>query len=91
MKTAAVQNLNFLDRTYRLSLSLGVILFIVASQGYLGLWSLVPLLAIYPGITAMIGWDPVYAAKGWNSKLVEQRRRTQTYRARPAAGMAAAH
>lgn len=53
-------NLSIGERTFRTALGLGMIFAVLAETGPLGYLSLIPLIAIYPLMTASIGWDPVY-------------------------------
>lgn len=53
-------NLSIGERAFRVALGLGMILTVLAGSGPLGLTSLIPIIAIYPLMTASIGWDPIY-------------------------------
>jgi len=54
-------NMGKVQRFSMLFLSLALLVITLATQGPLG-WKVVfPYLAIYPGIIALTGWDPVYA------------------------------
>ena len=54
-------NLGATRRVSLMVLSLGMIAVTLATQGPLGWKVIFPLLAIYPGIIALTGWDLVYA------------------------------
>lgn len=53
-------NLSNGERAFRSALGLGMILTVLAGNGPLGLMSLIPIIAIYPLMTASIGVDPFY-------------------------------
>ena len=57
-----VMNQSKVQRVSMLVLSLALIVITLSTQGPLGWKVAFPLLAIYPGIIALTGWDPVYAA-----------------------------
>ena len=54
-------NLGATQRVSLMVLSLGLIAVTLATQGPLGWKVIFPLLAIYPGIIALTGWDLAYA------------------------------
>lgn len=56
------------QRISLLILSIALIAVTLSMQGPLGWYVVLPLLAIVPGIGALIGWDPVFAAAAalWN-------------------------
>ena len=54
-------NLGATRRVSLMVLSLGLIVVTLATQGPLGWKVIFPLIAIYPGIIALTGWDLVYA------------------------------
>ena len=56
--------LSVTERGARLILSLVLILGTVTGTGELGGFAIVPLLAIYPGITGLLGHDPLTAFIG---------------------------
>lgn len=62
MNKDTIHNINPTERFVRLafSITLALIPFIIDSP--LGDLALLPLLAIYPGLTAALGWDPLLAA-----------------------------
>lgn len=72
LRIDAYHNVGRLDRGIRLLLGLamiGVVYFVkidsaTALGGALQWWTLMPLFAVYPMITAFLGWDPVYAFFG---------------------------
>ena len=61
-----VRNLGLFDRTSRVLLAAAMFapIFANAVPGPLGVWTLAPLLAIYPLLTALLGWDPLYDGMG---------------------------
>ncbi len=52
-------NLDTAERVLRITVTMGLIAAVLNYNGTLGYLTLVPLLAIYTGITAAIGWDPI--------------------------------
>lgn len=52
------------ERGARVILSLTLIMATVAGEGELGIIALVPLAAIYPGITGLLGRDPITSLLG---------------------------
>lgn len=69
-----VRNLGFWDRAIRLTLSLFLLSFYFMapisdlwSVDQINVWTLLPLLGIYPGATAIIGSDPIYGWLGINT------------------------
>ena len=60
-----VQNLGWLDRTLRVIIGFALVaaVLLYAQQGNsLGGLAYLPIIAIYPLITGMLGWDPFYAS-----------------------------
>lgn len=60
-----VQNMGWIDRTVRTLIGLAmvvVVLMEIQKSGNLGAYAYLPILAIYPLMTAILGWDPLYAA-----------------------------
>ncbi|ALP53136.1 hypothetical protein Tel_08185 [Candidatus Tenderia electrophaga] len=61
----AIQNVGWLDRVVRtlIGLALVGIVFLDLYRGVtLGWYAYLPLVALYPLLTGMLGWDPFYAA-----------------------------
>ena len=60
------------QRISLLILSIALIAVTLSMQGPLGWYVVLPLLAIVPGISALIGWDPVFAAAValWNRNAI---------------------
>lgn len=54
-------NLSSTERVARVLLSLTLIMATITDEGFLGTFAIVPLLAIYPGITGLAGYDPLAA------------------------------
>lgn len=57
-----VQNIDWIERVGRFALGMAVIVGVMTAEGILGWGALLPIIAVYPCITAVLGWDPVYAA-----------------------------
>lgn len=61
----AVQNMGWLDRVLRCALGLGLIaavLVLAQSSEEIGGYSYLLIISIYPLMTAILGWDPLYHA-----------------------------
>jgi len=58
-----VRNIGYIDRAIRIIAGSAAIMFVMAGHttGMLGWMAVLPLLAVYPIITGMISYDPVYA------------------------------
>lgn len=59
-----VQNMGWIDRVLRFALGFALIVLVLLDMDQsapLGGYAYLPLLAIYPLITAILGWDPLYA------------------------------
>lgn len=82
MKTSTA-TLSTTERTVRMGASLGMIGVVLAGTGPLGAMALLPLFAIYPGITAAVGEDPLVAGV----RRLNQGRRA-SYAHAPSAGYA---
>jgi len=54
-------NLDTAERVLRVTVTMGLIAAVLNYNGTLGYLTLIPLFAIYTGITAAIGWDPIDA------------------------------
>jgi len=80
MTTITRSNLSVTERGVRVFLSAGLIAATLAGQGAIGTFAFAPLLAIYPGITGFIGWDPLLSLIGRDN-----RRRVGRQFAEPAA------
>ncbi|WP_455204106.1 YgaP family membrane protein [Kaarinaea lacus] len=66
--TSAAQNIDTSSRAVRLVVGMGLIAYVLTSQQTpLGLLAVLPLIAIYPVFTGIIGWDPLVA-------VIKQRR-----------------
>lgn len=61
MKMQLVHNLGMTERCGRLVLGLGIILAVLMGNGPLGWAAVLPLAALYPALTAVVGWDPLNA------------------------------
>lgn len=64
-----INNLGILERGARIAIGAVAIIAVLASQniGMLGWVALIPLVAVYPIMTGMIGYDPFYAWFGVNT------------------------
>ena len=58
-----IRNVGYIDRAIRIIAGSAAIIFVMATQsvGMLGWMALIPLLAVYPIITGLIGYDSFYA------------------------------
>lgn len=59
MNNANVENITYSDRVVRIVAGLGLIFSVSLHSGPLGIAAILPLIAIYPIMTGVIGWDPV--------------------------------
>ena len=59
MNKANVQNITNSDRVVRIIAGLGLALSVSLQSGPLGMAALLPLIAIYPLMTGVVGWDPI--------------------------------
>jgi hypothetical protein len=60
----AVQNIGWLDRTVRFFVGFALIVFVLRDMQLgiaLGWHAYLPIIAIYPLMTGILGWDPFYA------------------------------
>jgi len=65
-----MENINILDRTLRIVLSLGIVLVMLNMSGPLGIAAYAVFVSIYAGITGFIGWDPVISLMSKTDKKV---------------------
>lgn len=59
----AAQNMGLVDRVLRFILGLALIVVVLMELGNgeaLGMYAYLPIIAIYPLMTAILGWDPLY-------------------------------
>ena len=78
----AVQNLGWLDRTVRLIIGaalIAVVLFELGQGNTLGWQAYLPIVAIYPLLSGMLGWDPLYATGHVKSCDTSSRNKCGTY------------
>lgn len=73
-----VQNLSLLDRTLRIA-SGAALIAIVVTQLFGNAYNYLAILAIYPCLTGMFGWDPLYSLKRAKSCDISVRNRCGTY------------
>ncbi|WP_455365745.1 YgaP family membrane protein [Kaarinaea lacus] len=59
MNKVSVQNITNSDRVVRIVAGLGLALSVSLQSGPLGMAAILPLIAIYPIMTGVVGWDPV--------------------------------
>jgi len=79
MTSETSTNLGVAHRVFFMIMSLSLIVVTLTTDGSLG-WKVVfPLLAISPGISALTGWDPIYAAVTAFWAGVSRRRAQQLY------------
>lgn len=59
----AIRNVGYIDRAIRLALGTAAIIITLATQntGPLGWEAIIPLLAVYPILTGLVGYDVFYA------------------------------
>lgn len=62
MEKEIIYNINPAERFVRLVFSVTLAIIPLGIDAPLGGFMLLPLLAIYPGLTATLGWDPLLAA-----------------------------
>jgi hypothetical protein len=77
-----IQNLGWLDRTIRVIIGFALVftvLFEFQKTGDLGGYAYLPILAIYPFLTAVLGWDPLYSASNIRSCGGSDRNKCGTY------------
>ena len=64
------QNLNRSQRAQRVIVAVALLAVTVsATSGALGGLSVLPLVAIYPLITGLLGWDPIFDLFGWGAPV----------------------
>lgn len=59
MNNTSIQNITNSDRVVRMVAGLGLALSVGLQSGPLGMAAILPLIAIYPIMTGVVGWDPV--------------------------------
>jgi len=59
MNKTSIQNITSSDRIVRIVAGLGLALSVGLHTGTLGMAALLPLVAIYPLMTGVVGWDPM--------------------------------
>ncbi|WP_455203783.1 YgaP family membrane protein [Kaarinaea lacus] len=62
MKKPFTKNMTTVESIARVVLGVSLIYSVTLQSGTLGLLAIVPLIAIYPSLTGILGWDPVYHA-----------------------------
>lgn len=70
--------LSITERAARIILSVALITVTLAGEGAIGTFAIVPLLAIYPGVTGFLGWDPLASVIG---RYARRRRSVPRYAA----------
>lgn len=61
MNTVRTVNLSKGERILRFGVGMALVTSVLSMSGALGWFALLPLLAIYPSLTALTGYDPVVA------------------------------
>jgi hypothetical protein len=59
MNKSSVENITYSDRAVRIIAGLGLVFSVSLQSGPLGMAAILPLVAIYPIMTGVIGWDPI--------------------------------
>jgi len=59
MNNSEMTNIGSGERVLRTAVTMGLIALVLSANGTLGYMTLLALFAIYTGITALTGWDPV--------------------------------
>jgi hypothetical protein len=59
MKNIAIENIGLSERVVRITAGLLLIGSVFVQPGILGATIYLPLIAIYPVITGVVGWDPI--------------------------------
>ncbi len=62
MNNTEAKNISTGERVIRMAVTAGLIGTVLTHSGDLGYLTLLPLMSVYTGLTAFIGWDPVVAA-----------------------------
>ena len=78
----AIQNLGWLDRTMRLIVGaalVAIVLIDLEQRNTLGWHAYLPIVAIYPLLTGLLGWDPLYATTHIKSCDTSSRNKCGTY------------
>jgi len=78
----AIQNMGWLDRVVRIILGfalLGVVYMDLKNGVSLGWYAILPIISIYPFMTGILGWDPLYAASHVKSCDTSQRNQCGTF------------
>lgn len=60
MKNTTYTNISNTERAIRIIVGLALTYSVTLQTGTLGLAAILPLIAVYPVMTGIIGWDPVY-------------------------------
>jgi len=61
MTNTTYTNINSIERATRIVTGLALIYSITLPGGTLGITAILPLVAVYPIMTGIMGWDPVYS------------------------------
>lgn len=68
MNTTRYQNISHTARVVRIAAGFGLIGYVFAQSGTVGLTALVPLIAVYPILTGFLGWEPLRRRGGHEGK-----------------------
>jgi hypothetical protein len=73
MTNTTYANMSNTERAIRIIVGLALTYSVALHTGTLGLAAILPLVAVYPVMTGIIGWDPVY---NWIAQLKNRKART---------------
>lgn len=59
MNKSSVENITYSNRAVRIVAGLGLVFSVSLQTGPIGLAAILPLIAIYPIFTGVVGWDPI--------------------------------
>ena len=59
MNKANAENITNSDRVVRIVAGLGMVFSVTLQSGPIGVAAILPLIAIYPIMTGVVGWDPI--------------------------------
>ena len=61
MTNTTYTNIGALERAVRIAIGLALTYSVALQTGTLGVAAILPLIAVYPVMTGIMGWDPVYS------------------------------
>ncbi|WP_455200390.1 YgaP family membrane protein [Kaarinaea lacus] len=59
MNKTNIENITNSDRVIRIAAGLGMVFSVTLQSGPIGVAAILPLFAIYPIMTGVVGWDPI--------------------------------